>query len=83
MATQLTAGASVNLEGGFFGTALQADIAADHEMVIDVLLDHVADVNIIGGNDGNAPGVEENGSGFGTSDFYDLPVRELQLVTTE
>lgn len=78
----LEAGASVNLEGGCFGTALQAAIAADHEEVIDILLDHGADPNIIG-NAGNGLEIDENGSGLGTPDYYDLPVRELRRVTTE
>ncbi|KAM0715377.1 hypothetical protein Q7P37_008875 [Cladosporium fusiforme] len=79
----LEAGANVNCEGGCFGTALQAAIAHEHEEIVDILLDHGADVNITG-DDTTSPGLDGDTSGLGMApDYYDLPIRELQRVTTE
>lgn len=36
----------MNIESGFFGTALQATTTSGHEKVVQLLLDHGADMNI-------------------------------------
>jgi ankyrin repeat protein len=42
-------GADVNMQGGLWGSPLQAASSMDHENTVQLLLDHGADVNIQGG----------------------------------
>jgi ankyrin repeat protein len=50
----LDAGADVNTQGGYYGTALQAASSNGEEMVVKILLDAGADVNTQGGYYGTA-----------------------------
>jgi hypothetical protein len=50
----LDAGADINAQGGFYGSALQAASEGGHEAVVRLLLDKDADVNIQGGQFGSA-----------------------------
>ncbi|KAF3481642.1 uncharacterized protein GIQ15_04401 [Arthroderma uncinatum] len=47
-------GGDVNLEGGRFGTFLQAAAGMGHEEMVDLLLDHGADIHICSGRLGSA-----------------------------
>ncbi|PMD38692.1 hypothetical protein L207DRAFT_385876, partial [Hyaloscypha variabilis F] len=49
----LESGAAVNVQGGEKGNALQAAAGRDQERIVQLLLDHGADVNM-GGTYGNA-----------------------------
>jgi hypothetical protein len=69
--------ATLILEGGCFGTALQAAIAGDHDEVVDILLDHGADVNTSSAI-AEPSDINENGP-----DYYNLPVKEMKRVTTD
>ncbi|KAK3698300.1 hypothetical protein LTR37_017008 [Vermiconidia calcicola] len=51
----LDKGANVNVQGGYFGNALQAASAGGHVNIAKLLLDHGADMNVQGGHFGNAP----------------------------
>jgi ankyrin repeat protein len=50
----LDKGADVNVQGGFYGNALQAASYGGHEQVVKMLLDRDADVNAQGGEYSNA-----------------------------
>ena len=50
----LDEGANVNLQGGEYGTALQAASAGGHSEVVQMLLDNGADVNLQSGKYGTA-----------------------------
>ncbi|KAL2706137.1 hypothetical protein AAEP93_001387 [Penicillium crustosum] len=52
--TLLYHGAEVNIQGGRFGTALQATSCEGHEKVVQILLDQGADINAQGGRYSNA-----------------------------
>ncbi|KAF4771904.1 hypothetical protein HAV15_004523 [Penicillium sp. str.  len=52
--TLLYHGADVNIQGGRFGTALQAASCEGHEKVVQILLDQGADINAQGGKYSNA-----------------------------
>ncbi|CAI7621157.1 unnamed protein product, partial [Penicillium viridicatum] len=52
--TLLYHGADVNIQGGYFGTALQAASHNGHKKVVQILLDQGADVNASGGKYGSA-----------------------------
>jgi ankyrin repeat protein len=58
----LDAGADVNLQGGNYGTALQAASAGGHSRSVRLLLDAGADVNLMGGKYGSAlQAAQQNG----------------------
>ncbi len=46
--------ADVNVQGGYFGNALQGAVAGGHAEIVRQLLEHSADVNAQGGHYGNA-----------------------------
>jgi ankyrin repeat protein len=50
----LEQGVNVNLQGGFFGNALQAACVNSDRMMVETLLEHGADVNAEGGHYANA-----------------------------
>ena len=58
--------AYVNAPGGEYGNVLQAELSSGHLPVIQLLLDHGADVNAQGGEYGNALQAALNG-GRGTT----------------